>query len=80
CNADPRCVDGSKYIEVIQLYRRLAPDNPLMPVLLDDLRDDPSGTLAAVCEHIGVDAGVELLDDGNDHGVPASRSSQRFDQ
>ncbi len=52
---DPRCVAGSRYIDVLELYERHFGKAAILPLLLDDLKTDPAATMSRVFSHLGVD-------------------------
>ncbi|WP_428389453.1 sulfotransferase [Mucisphaera sp.] len=58
----PALVDGACYARQWGVYAGLFSAEQMLPVLFEDLKADPHGTLARVLDFIGVDSGFEPED------------------
>jgi len=57
-------VDGSRYRQQLDAYRRFFPEEQIEVVRFSDLTRDPAAVLRDVCTFLGVDPGFDFLEGG----------------
>jgi hypothetical protein len=65
-------VRGGRYLERLQMVRRICPDSPVHVTILEELRSSPAATYAEVCRFLGVEDSTVPQDVGDIHN-PAYR-------
>lgn len=68
---DSLCLDASNYIQQIEQYTQYFPREAFLFLLFDDLKRDVTETLGKICQFIGVDNEIDLIQ--NDH-IHANRT------
>lgn len=57
-------LDSSDYLYQIERYLEYYPKDSLLCVLMEDLIEQPADTLSKICQFIGVDASIDLTQQG----------------
>ena len=73
---DPRCVEGSRYIDVIETYRRHFDDAQMLIITMDELKADPAKLHRRVTDFLGITPLDELEQEAP---VVANNTKQRHE-
>lgn len=71
-------VESSDYMQHIELYLRYFPRESLLLLLMEDLIEKPEQVLATVCQFIGVDDTIDLIQDSPVVANEARRSAEGY--
>jgi sulfotransferase family protein len=72
-------IETGRYLRQLERFSALYPPEQLLILLSDDLRRDPSATLARVCDFLGVDAVAALPNLDRDYNTPYRLVSHRLE-
>jgi Sulfotransferase domain len=75
---DRELLDISNYMMQIEQYLPLFPKESLLCLLMEDLIKRPAETLSQICQFIGIDASVDLMDDGKIVANKATDHNERL--